>query len=409
MAASNEPPAHPHADPRAHPHANPNPHPARRAGAAAAIAGGAIAATTMLSSLGAAAYFARKALTPDRQRPDDTHILGVDSTTVTLGVTPDTVVPGRYGLWLDDERGHVRLGGVVDLDESAARVRREVLGVDFGHLAPGFGRWNQYYYATPPDRSLGLRTEYVDVDTELGTMPAWVVPAGIPTDRWAILVHGRGARRHECLRAIRPLHDNGINVVVPSYRNDLGARSGPDGRYNLGLSEWRDIEDAGLHAVQRGARDLILVGWSMGGAIILQTLARSWLADLVTKVVLDAPVVDWTDVLTHHAALHGVPGPIGGLARHLMGRRSARRLVGVHDPVDVARTDWVARAAELSHPMLLIHSVDDEFVPVGPSQELARVRPDLVTMEHWDTARHTKEWNVDPQRWERSVGDFVSG
>ena len=403
MGASDEPTAHPHTGPHA------VPHPAGRAAAAAVIAGGAVAATTMLSSVGAAAYFARKALTPDRQRPDDTHILGVDSTTVTLGVTPDTVVPGRYGLWLDDERGHVRLGGVVDLDESAARVRREVLGVDFGHLAPGFGRWNQYYYATPPDRSLGLRTEYVDVDTELGTMPAWVVPAGTPTDRWAILVHGRGARRHECLRAIRPLHDNGINVVVPSYRNDLGARSGPDGRYNLGLSEWRDIEDAGLHAVQRGARDLILVGWSMGGAIILQTLARSWLADLVTKVVLDAPVVDWTDVLTHHAALHGVPGPIGGLARHLMGRRSARRLVGVHDPVDVARTDWVARAAELSHPMLLIHSVDDEFVPVGPSQELARVRPDLVTMEHWDTARHTKEWNVDPQRWERSVSDFVSG
>jgi hypothetical protein len=57
---------------------------------------------------------------------------------------------------------------------------------------------------------------------------------------------------------------------------------------------------------------------------------------------------------------------------------------------------------------LLIHSVDDEFVPVGPSQELAAARPDLVTMEHWDTARHTKEWNVDPERWERSVAEFVS-
>jgi fermentation-respiration switch protein FrsA (DUF1100 family) len=92
-----------------------------------------------------------------------------------------------------------------------------------------------------------------------------------------------------------------------------------------------------------------------------------------------------------------------------MGRREARRLVGVHDPVDVAKTDWVARAGELTHPILLVHSVDDEFVPVGPSQELARARPDLVTMPHWDTARHTKEWNVDPQRWERSVADFVSG
>ena len=51
-----------------------------------------------------------------------------------------------------------------------------------------------------------------------------------------------------------------------------------------------------LHAVQRGAREILLVGWSMGGAIVLQTLSRSWLADHVTHVVLDAPVIDWADV-----------------------------------------------------------------------------------------------------------------
>jgi uncharacterized protein len=91
-----------------------------------------------------------------------------------------------------------------------------------------------------------------------------------------------------------------------------------------------------------------------------------------------------------------------------MGRRSARRLVGVHNPVDVAKTNWVTRAHELRHRILLIHSVDDEFVPVGPSRALALARPDLVTMEAWDTARHTKEWNVDPQRWEASVAAFVT-
>jgi pimeloyl-ACP methyl ester carboxylesterase len=359
-------------------------------------------------SMGAATYFARRVLTPDRQRPDDTQILAVTDDSVTLGVNPETTSPGRYGLWLDGESGHARVGQVLELDEGSGRVRRELLGVDHGHLTGGFGRWNQYYYAGPPDRSLGLRTEYVDVDTELGTMPAWVVPAATQSHRWAILVHGRGARRHEGLRAVTPLHDSGINVIIPSYRNDLGARSGPDGRYNLGLSEWRDIEDAGLHAVQRGARELVLVGWSMGGAIVLQTLSRSWLADLVTHVVLDAPVIDWGDVLAHHARANGIPAPIGVLGRTLMGRRSARRLVGVHDPVDVARTNWVARAHELRHPILLIHSVDDEFVPVRPSQALALARPDLVTMEAWDTARHTKEWNVDPQRWEASVAGFVT-
>lgn len=381
---------------------------ARRATLLSAVAGGSMAAAGAVTSIGAAAYFARRALTPDRQRPDDTHILAVDGGTVTLGLTADTILPGRYGLWLDGSTGHARLGQVLDVDEPAGRVRRELHGVDYGHLAAGFGRWNQYYFAGPPDRALGLRTEYAEVLTELGTMPAWVVRSPRESRRWAVLVHGRGARRDEGLRAVRTAHDGGINVIIPSYRNDLGARSGPDGRYNLGLSEWRDIEDAALYAVQQGARELVLMGWSMGGAIVLQTLSRSWLAEHVTHVVLDAPVIDWADVLAHHAREHGIPAPIGNLSRVLMGRRSARRLVGVHDPVDVAKTNWVARASELRHRIHIIHSVDDEFVPVGPSQALARVRPDLVTMERWDTARHTKEWNVDPGRWEGEVSEFLA-
>ncbi|TQJ50499.1 alpha/beta fold hydrolase [Phycicoccus sp. SLBN-51] len=380
----------------------------RRAAVGAATTAGWVTALGAVSSVSAAAYFARRVLTPDRERPDDTEVLAVDDHTVTLGITADTVVPGRYGLWLDGTDGHCRLGDVVELDEERGRVTRELLGVDFGHLTPGFARWNQYYYGSPPDRSLGLPTQHVEVLTELGPMPAWLVEAEQPTDRWAILVHGRGARREECLRGITPLRDSGINVLVPSYRNDPGAPSGPDGRYNLGLSEWRDIEDAALYAVQQGARELVLVGWSMGGAIVLQTLDRSWLTGHVSHVILDAPVIDWNDVLSHHAREHGVPAPVGTLSRTLMGRRWARRLVGVHDPVDVAKTNWVARADELRHRMLLIHSVDDEFVPVGPSERLAEARPDLVRFEPWETARHTKEWNTDPERWETAVREFVS-
>ena len=379
----------------------------RRAALGAAITGGSVTALGALSSVSAAAYVARRVLTPDRQRPDDTEILAVDDDSVTLGITAETVVPGRYGLWLDGAEGHCRVGDVLEVDEEAGRVRRELLDVDFGRLAPGFARWNQYYYGSSPDRSLGLPTRHVSVLTELGPMPAWVVEAEHPTTRWAILVHGRGARREEGLRAIKPLRESGINVLVPSYRNDAGAPRGPDGRYNLGLSEWRDIEDAALYAVQQGARELVLMGWSMGGAIVLQTLDRSWLTGHVSHVVLDAPVIDWNDVLAHHAHKHGVPAPVGTLSRTLMGKRWARRLVGVHDPVDVAKTNWVARADELRHRILLIHSVDDEFVPIGPSERLAEARPDLVRFEPWVTARHTKEWNTDPERWETALREFV--
>jgi uncharacterized protein len=377
------------------------------AGAASAIMAGVSAA----GSVGAATYFARRVVTPDPRRPDDTEILAVAGDRVTLGLTAETGVPGRYGLWLDGGEGHARVGEILDLDHERGRVTRRVEGVDSGRLTVGFARWNQYYYAGSPQDAFGLPTEDVQIRSELGDVPAWLVPAEASAgagDRWAILVHGRGARREECLRAVPATHELGYTTLIPMYRNDIGAPPSPDGRYNLGLSEWRDVEAAMLHAVEAGAREIVLAGWSMGGAIVLQTLDRSWLSPRVSRVVLDAPVIDWSDVLRHHAAANRVPAPVGAMSRALMGRRSARRLVGVHEPIDVARTDWVRRSDELTHPMLLIHSEDDEFVPVGPSAGLAAKRPDLVTYAPWQHARHTKEWNVDSRRWDAAVRAFLA-
>ncbi|SIJ27458.1 Uncharacterised protein [Mycobacteroides abscessus subsp. abscessus] len=67
----------------------------------------------------------------------------------------------------------------------------------------------------------------------------------------------------------------------------------------------------------------------------------------------------------------------------------------------------MTRAAELDVPVLLIHSDDDEFVPSSPSHALASVRRDLVTMPAYERARHTKEWNIDPVRWEDDVANFL--
>jgi uncharacterized protein len=388
--------------------------PARSRARRAATAGAAVGATTAVASgagsVAAAAWFARRVLTPDRHRPDDVVVRAARSSTVVLGITPETVVPGRYGLWIDNGFGHARVGDVRRIDPASGTVERELLGVDRGYLAPGGARWNPYYYSAPPDESRDLPTEHVTYAGDLGPMPAWVVtPPEGPGERWAVLVHGRGARREETIRAMPPLLGRGWTCLVPSYRNDEGVPPGPDGRYALGLSEWRDVEAAIRYAVDRGAREVLLMGWSMGGAIVLQLLDRSPLSALVSRVVLDAPVIDWGDVLAHHARAHRVPPHVGSLARVLMRHRWGHRLVGVHEGVDLAKTDWVRRGDELHHPVLLIHSGDDEFVPCGPSRELARARPDLVTFEEWHLARHCKEWNTDPERWERLVGDFAAG
>ncbi|MDQ1537483.1 MAG: uncharacterized protein QOE58_1876 [Actinomycetota bacterium] len=382
----------------------------------AAAAGAALVAVSAAGPIGAAAYFARKVLTPDRLKPDDTQILGIDGESILLGLTPESGQPGLYGLWFNGGRGHARVGAILSVDKASRTVRRVLEGVDAGELQVGPARWDSYYFFGNPQETLGLPSSDVEIESEIGMLAAWEVPAPAPEGlsegeaprRWAILVHGRGAQREECLRAVPVLHELGFTSLIPMYRNDIGAPSSSDGRYSLGLSEWRDCEAAILYAVDSGAQEIVLFGWSMGGAIVLQTLDRSWLSGRVKGVVLDAPVIDWADVIRHHGALNKVPGPIGALSRSLIGQQWARRLVGVHEPIDVAQTNWESRADELKHRTLLIHSVDDEFVPVGPSMSLATKRPDLVRFEPWEQARHTKEWNVDPQRWDAVVREFLT-
>jgi alpha-beta hydrolase superfamily lysophospholipase len=348
-------------------------------------------------------------VTPDRHRPDDVEVLSVGPGTVTLRATPETVSPGRYGLWLDKGAGHARVGEVLERDDAARTVTRRLLQVDSGRMAVGPARWNQYFYAGSP-ASVALPFEDVVVTSDAGVLPTWYVPPSpdvAARDVWAVLVHGRGASREECIRALPLLHRLGVPALVPSYRNDPDGPSTHGGRYHLGDTEWQDVEAAVLHALDSGAREVLLFGWSMGGAIVLQQVSRSWTADRVRALVLDGPVIDWRTVLDHHARINRLPRPVGRLGLALLGHRSARRIVGVDGPVDLRRMDWVTRASELRLPVLLVHSEDDEFVPVGPSRLLAELRPDLVTLVPFSGARHTKEWNVDPDRWEREVARFL--
>lgn len=94
---------------------------------------------------------------------------------------------------------------------------------------------------------------------------------------------------------------------------------------------------------------------------------------------------------------------MGRYGQLMLGHPMGRRLTGLAAPVDLKAMDWVARAVEVRTPTLIIHSVDDEYVPYEPSALLAERNPDMVTFEMFTRARHTKEWNVDPERWENLV------
>ncbi|PWJ53493.1 hypothetical protein SAMN06264364_11263 [Quadrisphaera granulorum] len=390
-----------------------------RAVVRSAVVGGAVGLVASAAASAVAAHFARRVVTPEKVRLDDVKVLAVEPDRVLLAASDLTLAPGRYGLWTDGGATHSQLGDVIGVEEPGAggqaqrrgrAVVRALLGTDSGVLRPGPGRWSGWFHTGDPGRALGLPFDDVIVSSPVGKLPAWLVhPAdGELRDRvWAVLVHGRGGTREECLRALPVLHRLGVPALVPSYRNDPGAPTSVSGRYGLGDTEWVDVEAAVLHALDAGARDVVLIGWSMGGAIVLSHLSRSWTADRVRAVVLDGPVLDWRTVLQHQARVHRVPPTLGRAGTALMGSPLARAALGVEGPLDLDRLDWVTRAEELRVPVLLLHGEADAVVPVGPSRMLAAARPDLVTLLEFPGAGHCREWNSDPDRWEREVARFL--
>ncbi len=369
----------------------------------------AISAAVMAVAVAAA----RTIIVPPRSRVEDTEIVAVDRTggTITLGRSPDSIVDGRYSLWFSRGAGHARVGEI--LSEAPDTVTRELLTVDFGDLERARrGRFNGWFYLNPGD----LGVEYTDVviNTELGPAPAWLVPAeqfarsgATSSGRWVIQVHGRAVVRAETIRAIPVFRDAGYTSLLISYRNDTEAPSSSDGRYALGDTEWRDVDAALQYARDNGARSVVLMGWSMGGASVLQALTRSSRAEIVTGLVLDSPVIDWVNALDYQARSKGIVRPLRAIVYTLLGASWGRFFTGQSEPISFARLNFVRRAGELRVPILILHSDDDAYVPSTASRALAAARPEIVSIVAFTKARHTKLWNRDPELWNSSISQWL--
>jgi uncharacterized protein len=393
--------------------------------AATAITLGA-AAFAGLAALGAlSVYVARQVIIPSKTRREDLRVLGCTDTTVTLSKTLDTLLPGQYGLWFSEGAGHAKLGEVVEIGPTW--VIRELIATDHGDLTTASrGSIAGWFYLDP--EQLGVTYSEVMIETSVGAAPAWLIPAedeaaekgvagnkftdkkvtGKKSGRWLIGVHGRGVRRQECLRAVEVARRCGYTALLVSYRNDGDAQPSADGRYGLGDTEWPDVDAAIDYAAAHGATEIVLMGWSMGGAISLQVATRSSRADLLKGIILESPVVNWSDTINFQTDTQHAPRVVSAMARHLIGSSWAGRLTGQITPIDLARLDFVARAEELTLPILLMHSADDGFVPPYASRALALARPDIVTFDEFTIARHAKLWNYDAERFNDDIGSWLS-
>ena len=161
------------------------------------------------------------------------------------------------------------------------------------------------------------------------------------------------------------------------------------------------------YAVGQGARQIVLFGWSLGASIALQLAASSEFRHLISRLVLNAPVIDWRSTLVANARSSMLPGWVARLGLQMLGSSGMRWITGLDAPLDFPALDFLARADELSVPILVIHNEGDRSTPFAISREFVTRRPELATLLTFPSSEHTQEWNSDPDGWDAAVENWL--
>ena len=262
---------------------------------------------------------------------------------------------------------------------------------------PGeLARVDFYTFPGDPWEAFGIPYEEVGYSSALGNFPAWYIEGTL--DTWVVMVHGRGAPLREHLRLLPELNGLGLPVLAITYRNDQGAPASPDGFHRFGETEWQELESAVKYAIGRGARSVVLLGYSMGGGIVANFMHRSPLKDRVRGLVLDSPMLDLNLIVRNGARQFGLLyllTPIGKLMSSL------------RFGLDWSSLDYVRNADQLTVPVLLFHGRDDQITPIETSERFANQLSDLVTFVRFEEANHTCSWNKDPEGYGEKLRSFL--
>src|SRR5262245_23199921 len=329
-------------------------------------------------------YYSGQILGPDQPSGETgQRVLARTDSTITLTSTFKSRRPGYWAIVWPGGLG--KIGPLISADDRIVVTHFEIAtGVppDTTSRLAGFAP------KADPRTWLGVDFDAVEIPARVGRLPAWWIPGADST--WAILLHGRAATRAEVLRMLPAYRALGLPCLVVSYRNDPGAPKVGDGSYRLGATEWQDLEDAVRYARAHGARDVVVVGCSMGGAIVAQFLRRSAERSITRAAVLDAPALDWNAVVALSGKHRGVPPLVTEWGKVVASWRSG--------------LDWndlvqAGHAPEFSTPMLIFHGEEDATVPIEVSRRFAAARPDLVTFVATPGAGHVESANLNPERY----------
>ena len=220
--------------------------------------------------------------------------------------------------------------------------------------------------ATPASAGLGYEEVWLP-STDGVWLKAWWIP-NRDSDRAAILIHGWGGDKSDehLLKTLPVYHREGYNVLAI----DLRAHGESDGgRRTLGYRETRDALGALAWLKNRGFRpeDIVLHGWSMGGTTVVRAAPGTGVAAVVEEAgYADLPLL-----------LESAIPRITGLPRLFVpGVLLAGRLWPDFDPWSVQPEREASQLWKEDVPLFVIHSVQDDLIPVEHAKMFAAAHPE---------------------------------
>jgi len=233
------------------------------------------------------------------------------------------------------------------------------------------------FRATPA--GIGLAFEALALTTADGErLDGWHVPAkpGSAARGLAIIFHGNAGNISHRLDYLRMFHDLGFASLIVDYRG-YGRSTGAASEQG----SYIDAETAWHHATQSlgyPAKRIVLFGESLGGAVATQLAAARQpaalaLASTFTSVPdLGAEIYPWL--------------PIRLLAR--------------------IRYDSRERLADVSSPIVVIHSRDDDIIPFAHGERLyaaAKAPKQFIEI----AGGHNEGFIFGREAWVRQLDDFL--
>lgn len=210
-----------------------------------------------------------------------------------------------------------------------------------------------------------------------------------------ILFHGISVNKSYVIDEAAMFRQMGYNVLLVDFR--AHGRSGGNNS-TFGVEETEEVEKAFRFAQERGNRNIILYGVSMGAAVCLKAVAEKKVQP--SALIADMPFGCLQSHMQARARIHGFPSqPFAFLVTFWAGVE--RGFNGFnHSPTDYA--------SEVSCPVLLQWGDNDPYVSRSETEAIFNNLPAQKKLAIYEGAGHESFLNKEPLVWRETVSTFLT-